>query len=137
MMLILVSFQASSQDTLTDLPIVKHNGTVGLFLDSNNANVIAHRLEDGFLAKEELAICDSMLVVADSTNNSMANVIDNLENSLTLSEEKTKLEQTKTSIWIEKYGLVNEENRKLSRQRILYGVVGVLTGSVVMVLVGL
>lgn len=135
--LLLVSCQGLSQDTLSSIPIIEYNGEVGLFLDSTNTSAIAHRLEDGFLAKEELKISDSLLVVSDSLQNVTLNVVDNLEKSLSLQEEKVKLEQKKTSVWIDKYGLLNEENRKLSRQRILYGVVGILTGSVIMVLVGI
>lgn len=137
MMLIWISCPALSQDTLNKIPVIEHNGQHGLFLDSLNANKIAHKLEDGRAMEKELFYCDSSLYVADSINTVLTTLNKGLENDVENSEAQTQAALDKSLLHEEKYILCDDQRRKARGQRWLWGAVGTVGGIAVGTFVGI
>lgn len=136
-MLVWISCPALSQDTLNSIPVIEHNGQQGLFLDSTNAVLIAHKLEDGESTKRELSYCDSSLQIADSTNKVLTILNEGLERDVDLSESQTKAALDKSLLHEEKYILCDDQRRKARRQRWLWGTVGSIGGVAVGTFIGI
>ena len=136
MTLLLMSYQGLSQDTLNkSIQVIEYNGKVGLFIDSTEAQNIAHKLEEGALAVNVLITCDSLLTNSKQKAKGLVNVVGNLENALTLAEQKNALEKEITDAWIEKCITIEEDNRRLRQQRWINAGVGVLAGAVIVLII--
>lgn len=135
MMLTLTSCLALSQDSLKIEPI-KHNGQIGLFVDSTTANIIAHKLEEGRSAAKELEYCDSSLFIADSINVTLVKLTGNLQKDVDLANDQIRLTEDKVDIVNKKYLLADGERKKARRQRWVWGGVGIFSGIATGIVIG-
>ncbi len=124
-----LTFPTFCQDTL-DLPVIRHNGNVGLFVDSASAYTLAHKLEEGDLATKELAVCDSIGTLKDSINLKQKAVIANLNASLSIASRKESTYVDIIKINEEKYVECDRARRKARRQRFIWGGAGIIGGIV-------